>query len=100
MLIGRNSDAKGGVDVDLANEKSAGKVSRKQAYLSLQPDGSFHLANIGRQSMHVDGILLAPASGMTVRHMSLIEIGSVHLLLTVNSDAVERVLRRSGRLVV
>lgn len=99
MLIGRNSDAKG-VDVDLANEESSGKVSRKQAYLSLQPDGSFHLANIGRQSMHVDGILLTPDSGMTVRHMSLIEIGNVRLLFTVNSDATERILRRSGRLVV
>jgi hypothetical protein len=100
VLIGRNSDGKGGVDVDLANEIAAGKVSRNQAYLSLQPDGAFHLENIGRQSMHVDGIHVAPASGTTVQHLSLIEVGGVRLLLIINSEAVERILRRSGRLVV
>ena len=90
VLIGRGSDTKGAVDVDLsmagstALENAAGaedgqegelagagtatisgtaaaaaaKVSRRQAFLSLRPDGSWWLENVGRRKLSVDGSVL------------------------------------------
>jgi len=55
VSLGRSTDSKGDVDVDLAREGAAAKVSRLQAQLLLQPDGAFVLHNVGRRSVMVNG---------------------------------------------
>ena len=100
MLLGRESAAKGGVDVDLSREGSATKVSRRQAYLSLQPDGSFRIDNIGRQTVVVDGVRVEQFSGSPVGQLSVIEVGGARLMFMINGEAVKRILRRSARLAV
>ena len=49
------ADVKGDVDVDLSCEDPAGKVSRRQAYLTLDASGQFTLMNAGQRLMIVDG---------------------------------------------
>jgi hypothetical protein len=56
--IGRSTDSKGDVDVDLAREGPACKVSRLQAQLLLGPDGAFALTNVGRRAVIVNGALV------------------------------------------
>lgn len=60
MTVGRSSDSRGDVDIDLAREAPAAKVSRLQAQLLLGRDGSFVVQNVGRRSIFVNG---APVSG-------------------------------------
>jgi hypothetical protein len=49
------SEAKGEVDVDLSCEGSATKISRHQAYVTLDASGVFRLTNAGQRVLAVDG---------------------------------------------
>lgn len=51
------------VDIDLASEGDARKVSRHQAHLTLQQDGVFRLKNVGRRTVLVNNRQVR-ASGM------------------------------------
>jgi hypothetical protein len=55
VSLGRSTDSKGDVDVDLAKERPACKVSRLQAQLTLGRDGVWVLQNVGRRSLSVNG---------------------------------------------
>eukprot|EP00798_Chlamydomonas_sp_ICE-L_P032312 gene32312-16881_t len=102
--IGRGTVSKGEVDVDLAQETigapCTNQVSRRQAFLSLGADGAWALCNTGRRRMCVDGTSLAQFDSRTLRHLSLIELGSLRLMFVCNQAAMERVKRRSTRLVL
>jgi hypothetical protein len=70
VSIGRSTDAKGDVDIDLgkaAGEPDVGsKVSRLQAQLLLTADGSWSITNTGRGPLAVNGQQvggLLPAAG-------------------------------------
>ena len=54
ISIGRSTNSSQ-VDVDLAAEGGAGKVSRLQASLKLAQDGHFYLHNLGRKGLQVSG---------------------------------------------
>jgi hypothetical protein len=60
VSLGRSTDSKGDVDVDLAREGAAARVSRLQAQLTLGADGAFALQNVGRRVVMVNG---APVRG-------------------------------------
>ena len=100
--IGRSTDSRGDVDVDLAREggDAAGRVSRLQAQLLLRPDGAFWLTNVGRRAMAVDGAPLARGEAARVGHLSLLEVGGLRLLVLVNAPAVARALARVEQLVM
>jgi hypothetical protein len=100
VLLGRSSEAKGSVDVDLSREGPATKVSRRQAFLALRPDGGFHVENVGRQALYVDGSQVPQFCSAAVGHLSVLEVGGARLLFMVNPQAVDRILRRSSRLAV
>jgi hypothetical protein len=104
ILIGRDTEAKGAVDIDLSRElhkaEAAKRVSRRQAFLSLLPDGSFQIQNVGKQQMQVDGKLVKQFQTVPLHHLSVAEVGECRLMFMVNCLAVQRVLRRSGRLVM
>ncbi|GAX83237.1 hypothetical protein CEUSTIGMA_g10663.t1 [Chlamydomonas eustigma] len=104
ILIGRDTEAKGSVDIDLSREvrhvDAAKKVSRRQAFLSLLPDGSFQIQNVGKRLLQVDGKVLQQFQTESMNHLSVVEIGECRLMFMVNSLAVQRVLNRTGRLVI
>ncbi|KAJ9509313.1 hypothetical protein QJQ45_001761 [Haematococcus lacustris] len=90
---------KGEVDVELGEAGPATKVSRRQAYLVLGPDGSFVLHNTGRRPLHVDGQLLQQFDSCLLQQLSLVEVAGLQLLFMINTAAVARVLRRTSRAV-
>ncbi|KAF5840948.1 hypothetical protein DUNSADRAFT_14972 [Dunaliella salina] len=96
VLLGRSTEAKGEVDVDLSCEGSC-KVSRRQAYLTLEADGRFKITNAGQRLIVVDGKQVQQFESAGVDHLSLIEVGDVPLLLLVNKAAVQRIQRRTRR---
>ena len=54
--LGRSSDSKGDVDIDIGREALGGRVSRLQAHISLTETGSFTITNAGRRHFKVDGV--------------------------------------------
>lgn len=98
--IGRSSDSKGDVDIDLAKEGPAAKVSRLQAQLQLGADGAFTITNVGRRGIAVNGAHLARGEGAPLPHLSLLEVGGLQLLFMVNGLAVSRALARVEQLVM
>lgn len=98
--IGRSTDSKGDVDIDLAKEGPASKVSRLQAQLLLQPDGSFTIKNVGRRGIAVNGAPLGRGEAAALPHLGLLEVGGLQLLFMVNQLAVGRALARVEQLVM
>jgi microspherule protein 1 len=78
------------VDVNLALEKPAAKVSRLQCLLDMDLEYGYVLRNIGRQTVIVNNVEVAQGSKVKVPHMSLIKIGTVQLLFLINIDAMQR----------
>ncbi|KAL6754529.1 hypothetical protein V8C86DRAFT_2700283 [Haematococcus lacustris] len=99
VVLGRSTEGKGEVDVELGEAGPATKVSRRQAYLVLGPDGSFVLHNTGRRPLHVDGQLLQQFDSCLLQQLSLVEVAGLQLLFMINTAAVARVLRRTSRAV-
>ncbi len=83
--------------MDLAEAGDAGKVSRRQAFLAVRPDGQWVLTNTGRRPLHVDGRPLGQFEVATLQHLSLLELAGLQLLFMVNLGACERMIRRSQR---
>lgn len=88
------------VDVDLADEGDAKKVSRKQAHLCLSPSGKFTLTNTGRRTIHVNGVELTQHESIHLDHLSLLDLAGIRLLFMVNQSAVRRLVTRSQNLVL
>ena len=88
------------VDIDLAEEGDARKVSRKQAHLQLCADGKFMLANTGRRTISVNGTELVQNACTTLEHLSLVDLAGIQLLFMYNQSAVRRLVSRSQNLVL
>ncbi|KAI8473960.1 MAG: hypothetical protein J3K34DRAFT_409085 [Monoraphidium minutum] len=100
VTLGRSTDSKGDVDVDLAREGVPGKVSRLQAQLALGRGGGWSVKNVGRRELFVNGAPLERGESAPVPHLSLLEVGGVQLLFMANPAAVQRALVRSQQLVM
>ena len=64
------------VDLDLAKEPSGAQVSRKQACLTLKPDGHWVLANTGRRCMYVNGRPCSQGQAITLPQLSLLQVSA------------------------
>ena len=88
------------VDIDLAAEADASKVSRQQAQLSLHADGVFRLCNVGRRTVFVNGKPLGRFDSTRLEHLSLIDVGNIQLLFMLNQLAVGRLVTRSANVTL
>lgn len=102
--LGRSTDAKGDVDIDLGQAAGDGgvgtKVSRLQAQLLLTADGSWSIHNNGRAPLAVNGTQVPRGSTVPLPHLSLLEVSDLPLLFMVNSMAVQRAVARSVHLAM
>eukprot|EP00879_Flechtneria_rotunda_P004646 GHRR01004905.1.p1 GENE.GHRR01004905.1~~GHRR01004905.1.p1 ORF type:complete len:378 (+),score=171.71 GHRR01004905.1:406-1539(+) len=100
VSLGRSSDSKGDVDVDLSRAGTAARVSRLQAHMSLGLDGSWTIQNMGRAVLQVNGTQVPRGSQVELPHLSLIEVGCTALLFMMNDMAVQRAIARSKHLTM
>jgi hypothetical protein len=63
VSLGRSTDSKGDVDVDLGKGGAAGNVSRLQAQLTLCSDGMWSIRNTGRARLAVNGSRVGHGTG-------------------------------------
>ncbi|KAF9678243.1 hypothetical protein SADUNF_Sadunf07G0014700 [Salix dunnii] len=78
------------VDIDLRREGPANKISRRQALIKMEGDGSFFLKNLGKSPMFLNGKELMTGQRMGLRSSSLIEIREMAFVFEVNSKSVRQ----------
>ncbi|XVE56116.1 hypothetical protein DITRI_Ditri03aG0211700 [Diplodiscus trichospermus] len=64
------------VDIDLGREGCANKVSRRQAIINMEEDGSFHLKNLGKCSVSINSKEVRPGQSLSLNSNCLIELSS------------------------
>uniref|UniRef100_A0A7N0UII5 FHA domain-containing protein n=1 Tax=Kalanchoe fedtschenkoi TaxID=63787 RepID=A0A7N0UII5_KALFE len=91
VILGRSTEDME-VDVDLAKEGRANKVSRQQASIKLEADGSFTVKNLGKHCISVNGTELGTGQFMTLSLSNLIEIRGMSFVFEANHKSVHRFL--------
>ncbi|GMI78280.1 hypothetical protein HRI_001497300 [Hibiscus trionum] len=78
------------VDIDLGREGRANKISRRQAIIKMEEDGSFSLKNLGKSSVFLNGKEVSTGQLMALGSSSLIEIRDMAFVFEINQNSVER----------
>ncbi|WOL13195.1 hypothetical protein Cni_G21964 [Canna indica] len=93
VLMGRaTQDVK--VDIDLGLEGRTNTVSRRQATIKMDRDGSFVLKNIGKFSVFVNGKEVPARSSIYLKSESLIEVRDMTFMFEVNLSAVRQYITK------
>nr|XP_016488312.1 PREDICTED: uncharacterized protein LOC107808314 [Nicotiana tabacum] len=89
VLLGRASaDVK--VDIDLGRESRHNKISRRQATIKMDMGGLFHLRNVGKYSIHVNGKEVHRKQSLTLTSGSFIEVRDLTFSFEINQSEVKR----------
>ncbi|CAK7334407.1 unnamed protein product [Dovyalis caffra] len=88
-VLGRATDDMD-VDIDLGREGPANKISRRQALIKMERDGSFFLKNLGKSPIFLNGKELTTGQSMGLRSSSLIEIREMAFVFEANSKSVRQ----------
>ncbi|CAL1355728.1 unnamed protein product [Linum trigynum] len=95
VLLGRGTEDTT-VDIDLSREGRANKISRRQAIISLDQSGFFHLKNVGKFSISVNDKEITHGQSLNLTPSCLIEIRGKPFVFEVNQSCVKRHLERSS----
>ncbi|KAK4342491.1 hypothetical protein RND71_038307 [Anisodus tanguticus] len=89
VLLGRSSeDVK--VDIDLGREGRDNKISRRQATIKMDMHGQFHLRNVGKYPIHVNGKEVLRNQSLTLTSGSFIEVREHTFTFEINPSQVKR----------
>ncbi|KAD7479199.1 hypothetical protein R6Q59_001455 [Mikania micrantha] len=91
VTIGRSTDDTE-VDIDLRKEGRANKISRRQAIIKMDTDGSFNLKNLGASSISINGKAVAHGQMVALASSCLIEIRGMSFVFEINDKYVRRFL--------
>ncbi|GMJ02693.1 embryo defective 1967 [Hibiscus trionum] len=91
ILLGRTTEDFV-VDIDLGREGCANKVSRRQAIINMEEDGSFHLKNLGKCSVSINSKEVLPGQSLGLSSSCLIEIRGMPFIFETNQTCVEQYL--------
>ncbi|CAN4083367.1 unnamed protein product [Withania somnifera] len=89
VILGRSTDDVE-VDVDLRKEGRANKISRRQASIKIESDGSFCLKNLGRCSIAVNGKSVDTGQYLTLTCSCVIEIREMSFVFEMNPKYVKQ----------
>ncbi|XP_043713740.1 uncharacterized protein LOC122662229 isoform X2 [Telopea speciosissima] len=79
VLLGRATDDVD-VDIDLGREGRANKISRRQAMIKMDEDGSFYLKNLGKYPIFVNSKEVAIGQRLSLNSCCLIEIRGMRFM--------------------
>uniref|UniRef100_A0ACD5UM02 Uncharacterized protein n=1 Tax=Avena sativa TaxID=4498 RepID=A0ACD5UM02_AVESA len=87
------------VDIDLAKEGNANKISRRQAVIKMDEVGSFHIKNIGKYTIFVNGKEVPCNKRINLISDALLEIRGMKFIFHVDPEAVRQhiIHTRRGR---
>ncbi|XP_047965249.1 uncharacterized protein LOC125209708 isoform X2 [Salvia hispanica] len=96
VLMGRATDDNK-VDIDLGREKNGGKISRRQATMKMDMYGTFHLTNLGRTPVYVNGKEVSPGQSLGLISGCLIEVRGLSFVFETNRKAIKQYMDSSAR---
>jgi len=82
------------VDINLAEEGPAEKVSRRHAIIKLKHDGEFYIKNIGRRALYVNGRAVMPTEKRKLTDLSLIDICDLRFIFEINKTLHNKVKKQ------
>lgn len=85
------------VDIDLGREGPSNKISRRQAIIKMEGDGSFSLKNLGKSPILVNGKEIITGQILSLTPSCLIEIREIRFLFEVNHKAARRYWGNMGK---
>ncbi|KAL5730019.1 hypothetical protein ACHQM5_002897 [Ranunculus cassubicifolius] len=85
------------VDIDLANEGRVTGISRVQAIIKMEEDGTFCLMNKGKQLVIVNGKEVPTKHSIKLTSGSLIQIRSMSFIFEANQKVVKQYLVKFGK---
>ncbi|KAK8623309.1 hypothetical protein V6N13_118196 [Hibiscus sabdariffa] len=91
ILLGRTTEDFV-VDIDLGSEGCANKVSRRQAIINMEEDGSFHLKNLGKCLVSINSKEVLPGQSLGLNSSCLIEIRGIPFIFETNQTCVKQYL--------
>ncbi|CAN1163489.1 Microspherule protein 1 [Linum perenne] len=91
VVLGRATDDVT-VDIDLSREGRANKISRRQAIISLDKSGCFHVKNVGKFCISVNDKEITNGQSLTLTSSCLIEIRGKQFIFEINPRCVKRFL--------
>jgi len=97
ITFGR-STADCSVDVNLALEGAAYKVSRKHGTIKLRSNGDFFICNEGRRPIFVDGAPVLTGNKSKLHNNNVIEISGLRFIFLVNFDLIQAIRTESAKL--
>ncbi|KAL6576093.1 hypothetical protein OROHE_000564 [Orobanche hederae] len=89
VLLGRSTDDLD-VDIDLRKEGRANKISRRQAIIKMEADGSFFVKNLGKSPVSVNGMAVATGQLLNLSPICLMEIKGMSFVFEINQGYVRR----------
>ncbi|XP_047342585.1 uncharacterized protein LOC124946069 [Impatiens glandulifera] len=92
VLLGRTTTDHCRVDIDLSKEGKASKISRRQAIIRMDEDGSFTMKNLGNGQVFVNGKQVAPKQTANLPSNCLIDVRGMSFIF----ETIDRVRQRSG----
>ncbi|KAJ0753801.1 putative transcription factor interactor and regulator FHA-SMAD family [Helianthus annuus] len=91
VTVGRSTDDTE-VDIDLRKESHANMISRQQATIKMETDGTFTLKNIGKGSILVNGESVARGQAAALISCCLIQIRGMDFMFDMDDRYVRRYL--------
>lgn len=86
------------VDVDLALEGIADKVSRKQGTIKLRSNGDFFVSNDGKHTIFIDGQPILPAHKARLSNNSVLEVSDLKFVFLINYELINAIRHESAKL--
>lgn len=86
------------VDVDLALEGIADKVSRKQGTIKLRSNGDFFVSNDGKHTIFIDGQPILPAHKARLSNNSVLEVADLKFVFLINYELINAIRHESAKL--
>ncbi|CAN6480937.1 unnamed protein product [Victoria cruziana] len=78
------------VDIDLRREGRANKISRRQAIIRMEEDGSFYITNLGKKAISVNSKDIASGHRLCLGSGSLVEIRGLRFIFEANPKLVKQ----------
>ncbi|KAM7272761.1 hypothetical protein ACFE04_027424 [Oxalis oulophora] len=93
VLIGRTTDDMI-VDIDLGRGGIGNRISRRQALISMDKDGSFRLTNLGKFPILINNKEVVNGEAISIAPNSLIEIRGMPFIFDINKTCLKQFLER------
>ncbi|KAK4774477.1 hypothetical protein SAY86_009412 [Trapa natans] len=96
VMLGRSTNDFD-VDIDLVKEGGTNRISRRQALIKLENEGSFSLKNLGKNSMFLNGKEVFKGQGVRLTPSCLIEVKGIAFVFEMNQKSVRQYLWNLAR---